>query len=561
MCVGSRWEAQTGQSQLWKECEPFVTAFRFGGWDVQPRTDTPMAEQLASLAKYVAGISVHSTKGWLPALDYVPGRNDKACGATSSLSAMIGGQVVPAVVEQTDRGPRVKAFAQRSGVTVAVGGGVIADDNCLRPQLEAFRVVWDRVLYVEFDSLDEYGGKASDVVAAAGFLRSTISAMGLPPKPFEINQATPQLWEPEGVARCHAADICSTEAYADPPGTGPQAGEIAKVNSELDRARVAISPQPMIVVGMGYARNGAYLSKSNNEAVLLAAYQWCHAHEPQCVGVDPFSWGRGSGSREQGFGPYLTRGMGIILGRDPGKPQPEDLPAPTPVPTPIVGPGALWLPRTNFQVAADAPAVVVTVNRKDGHQGAITLTYSVTCDTGGADCTASDVPSAMVTFPDGATAAAIAIPVPLRTLPGVRVWWVRLLSVTGGATLIDHQCRATVPSDASDPAVSWWASSTRAFPGNPLGMWLFRGDCRAVVDGTWCIEDGGTLVEGVDYNGGWHRCASTSSHPAWSMASGACELGIQFNTLASAVPGHSGVLRLSSSSGVGRLSETTVEIQ
>ena len=56
--------------------------------------------------------------------------------------------------------------------------------------------------------------------------------------------------------------------------------------------------------------------------------------------------------------------------------------------------------------------------------------------------------------------------------------------------------------------------------------------------------------------------------PVWSMAAGVCQVSVALNTNypdaqghGGAIPGHSGTLRLSSPTGVGRLSEIKVTVQ
>jgi hypothetical protein len=425
--------------------------------------------------------------------------------------------------------------------------------------------VWDRVDWLEFDSLDEYGGDASDVAAAGATLRATTNSMGLAPKPLALTQYAGQIADGSGVARCKAVDICSLEGYVSPPGTGPRVGEVAKVNALLDSQAAAVAPQPVIGISMGYSRNYDYLSRSNNEAVLLAAFGWCSAHEPQCIGVDTFSWARASGSRELGFGAYLQRGLSIVQGHDSGTPEPEDLPAPTPKPTPIVGPGSIVTPSVNNVFPAGTTTAAIGIARKDGTRGEIVLSYSVTCDSTGEDCTGANVAAGALTFADGADGAVLSFTIPPQTQPGQRVWLVRELSVSGGGQIDSgpgpSHFHVTVAARDSDPSVNFWVSSGLVVPGNPWGIVLERGDCRQPEAGSWCLEPGSTLADGVDYDYGGVRCGSLGAHPAWSMDAGVCQFFTSFPTTYGAISGHAGVLTLLPDDPTRRVGKMAIAVQ
>jgi hypothetical protein len=214
---------------------------------------------------------------------------------------------------------------------------------------------------------------------------------------------------------------------------------------------------------------------------------------------------------------------------------------------------------------AGTTTVNVDVGRKDGTKGEIVLSYSVTCDSIGDDCTGGNVPAGALTFPDGSVGATMYFPVPPQTQPGQRVWLVRLLSVSNGGQIDSgpgpSHFHVTVAPEATDASVNFWLSSGLTIPGNPWGVILTRGDCQQPASGTWCIETGSTLVDGVDYSGSGFRCGAATPHPTWEMAAGGCQWFGSLGTLYSAISGHSGVLTIMPDDPTRRVGKMAIAVQ
>jgi hypothetical protein len=360
-------------------------------------------------------------------------------------------------------------------------------------------------------------------------------------------------------------DIVAPELYALPPTTPDQ------MENAWNQA-VAMIPASQTVGAclQAYSRNGSIPDPQQMASYPARGWQVA-ARNGRVRFVIPFSGWRVYGTQyhRPTLGPVARWGVACYLaGTDcanPPIPPPAATPAPTPKPTPIVGPGTVLTPSVNVVFPAGTTTVNVDVGRKDGTTGEIVLSYSVTCDSTGDDCTGGNVPAGALTFPDGSVGATMSFPVPPQTQPGQRVWLVRLLSVSNGGQIDSgpgpSHFHVTVAPEATDASVNFWLSSGLTIPGNPWGVILTRGDCRQPASGSWCLEPGSTLVDGVDYDYGGVRCGSLGAHPAWSMDAGVCQFFTSFPTTYGAVSGHAGVLTLLPDDPTRRVGKMKVSVQ
>ncbi len=155
---------------------------------------------------------------------------------------------------------------------------------------------WDAVELV--DLADEPDWTAARADAAAVFVRSLLVERGLAPRPIGITLEYKAQALGSDIVNAKGIDWWGLECYRDPAHQDRPVAQLVEDLKGHVRKMAARVPGKVLLIGQGYARNGAWTNEDTLVALQRPVFDLLVELTPRAMGILWFSYGRPSGTRE-----------------------------------------------------------------------------------------------------------------------------------------------------------------------------------------------------------------------------------------------------------------------